>query len=66
MDSKGSEIIKSAERYDRHLKSMKLCKDCNSNNVQIIDWMQDSARWKCRICQFKWTTTLTNKVKNNK
>jgi transposase-like protein len=30
------------------------CPECGELQIQLVEWICYPARWKCRVCKYKW------------
>lgn len=46
--------LRLALRRRRLCAAVKHCPCCQSPQIQLQDWMEPNARWKCRACKVIW------------
>lgn len=58
MTDEWKEAYKQHLLFKKHTTPMPVCPACNSVQVQIMQYGNKSADWKCRHCQHKWNSCL--------
>lgn len=47
-------LMRNIKRRDRAMSLCHPCKTCNSEQVQLVDWLGAKFKYRCRKCRAEW------------
>ncbi len=52
--------LRLADRRVKLCSPSPICPECGAEQVQLVEWIELPAKWRCRECGHRWKTNLEN------